>query len=345
MRRRPVLARAPHPPRTPAWWTGADEPLQLPGAGEPTPATRTPSADVVLYTHRQPPPDPRPRPIRAVTSTPVPAASPLPTPGPAPVAASVGGPIWSAAAAPAVAPVAAVTVTPRPVPAPAPAPLPGVSTRTAPADDPPKQAAETTRRRSRPRPGPAPRGAEAGRPASLLPARAAGSDSGGRHRQPDPPPGEEAIEERDAVGFAMAFAADLTSWDRTAPDRRAEALRRYFPPDGEIASPGVPAAPPRQRAEMVVPGRVVARTPLLVIVSVQVRVTPYEQYPGFTGPLDPRPAGASCRWPGALPAAAAPPWEFGWQAGPSEWIPLDVPVGRHTTGQLVVVVDLDLWRT
>lgn len=320
MRRRPVLARAPHPlPRTPAWWTGADEPLHLPGAGEPAPAARTASADVELYTHRQLPPDPQP--VRAVTSTPVPAAPLVPAPVAAAVTASVGGPLWPAA--PAAEPVA----------------------RTVTADDPRAQAPETTRRRSRAHPGPTLRGPDATGPAALLPTRSARTDSGGRHRQPDPPSGEEPIEERDAVGFAMAFAADLTSWDRAAPDRRAEALRRYLPPGGDIASPGVPASPPRQRAEMVVPGRVVARTPLLVIVSVQVRVTPYEQYPGFTGPLDPQPAGASCRWPGALPAAAAPPWEFGWQAGPSEWIPLDVPVGRHTTGQLVVVVDLDLWRS
>ncbi|MGE0296456.1 MAG: hypothetical protein AB7R99_07175 [Pseudonocardia sp.] len=183
--------------------------------------------------------------------------------------------------------------------------------------------------------------------AALMPARPGCGESGGRHRMPDPPPGEEPIEEREAVGFAMAFAADLTSWSRDDPERRAAALRRYLPPgdEGAVGAPGVPTTPARQRAEMVIPGRVAASTPLLVIVSVQVRVTPYEQLPVFTGPITPTSTGASCQWPGAAPAAAGPPWEFGWHPGPSEWISLDVPVGRHGSGRLVVVVDLDLRRS
>lgn len=295
---------------TPVWWR---DPSELPRPHGPG-ATALADPDVdVLYTHtatrtalapgRRPPP----------ALPPAPELSPRPTPHPEPAVAP------NPASLRPTAPVA-----PQSTPTPAPPRTPRVPSPT-------------------PRPASPPPAAAVG--AALVSTRlpsAAGQD-GGRHCKPDPEPGWERIDERQAVGLASAFAADLTSWDRSAPGRRVAALRTYLPADGS-PPPGVPESPARQRAEMVIPGRVTHRSERLLIVSVLVRVTPYEQLPGFTGPIDPAPHATSCRLPGARPAAAGPPWEFGWTAGPSEWISLDVPVGRQPDGDLVVVVDPDKWR-
>lgn len=120
----------------------------------------------------------------------------------------------------------------------------------------------------------------------------------------------------------MAFAVDYLSWDEDDPARRGRVLREYLP-----AGPADPArlgwsGRGRQRAEIVLPGRVRPDGEGRVLVDVRVRVTPYravgDRVPGPEPEPQPQVAG--------VPAAAPAPTGPGWRSLAAYWVRLTVPV-------------------
>ncbi|MDN5916945.1 MAG: hypothetical protein L0I76_17870 [Pseudonocardia sp.] len=172
--------------------------------------------------------------------------------------------------------------------------------------------------------GPAP---DAGPPESATARGAGAAGSGGAdagcgattpQHLDDPPVPDPA----DAAALAAAFAADYLSWDEDDPERRGRALAGYLPgPRTDRALLGW-SGRGRQRAEIVLPGRVRPDGDGRVLVDVRARVTPYRRVDqrGSTRPE------ADPEEPLGEPAAAPPATARGWRGLASRWVRLGVTV-------------------
>lgn len=328
-------------PNAPDPWLDDPHPAASPRRSAPpgprTDAPATAAARPALWTPRRPPADPPPEP-EPVTDPfgfpPVPpAGSTTAPPAPAPATDDVAA-AWAAwaPAGPVLSPEpAAPVLTPEPA-APVPAPEPS-ATAAGPSGF--ATAAEPS--------GPVRAGTAAGwrETAPVRDDTASGQDdtasaqadtASGREpatgpapepAAPDGPGGEHGIDPADASALAGAFAADLLSWDEDDPARRGHALA------GHLADPA-PAAllgwsgTGRQRADLVLPGRVRPGTGGRVHVDVRVRVVPYRRVDARgTGSPEPEPD-QPLGEPAAAPAVSA----RGWRGLAARWVRLEVTVAR-----------------
>jgi len=133
----------------------------------------------------------------------------------------------------------------------------------------------------------------------------------------------------EAAQLAACFATDYLSWDETKPERRVEALSWYLPPGADCTLGW--AGKGRQRVEAAHAGNVIS-VDYWLVVDVRARVTPYRRVPEQgSAPGDDFVLVDGARW-----SSVPSPTAAGWEAGPSMWLRLSIPVRRHDSGALVV---------
>lgn len=133
----------------------------------------------------------------------------------------------------------------------------------------------------------------------------------------------------EAAQLAVCFATDYLSWDEAVPERRVEALGWYLPPGADCTLGWTGKG--RQRVEAAHAGRIIS-VDYWLVVDVRARVTPYRRQSGPPPALtDDFELLEGARWSSVPPTTAA-----GWEAGPSMWLRLSIPIRRHDSGALVV---------
>lgn len=150
----------------------------------------------------------------------------------------------------------------------------------------------------------------------------ASADEPDRGAADAPDPGLE-VDVAEASALAGAFAADLLSWDEEDPARRGHALAEHLSAPAAAALLGW-AGTGRQRADLVLPGRVRPGTDGRVHVDVRVRVVPYRRVDARgTGAPEPAP-----EQPLGTPAAAPAVSARGWRGLAARWMRVEVSVVR-----------------
>ncbi|MFP5072336.1 hypothetical protein ACLFMI_22060 [Pseudonocardia nantongensis] len=281
-------------------WTGTGGPGPARPVAGPDPGPATAAARPVPWTPRRPPVEPQadPEPVTDPFGFPPVPPTTVP-PAPDDVAAA-----WAAWAPAGPGPVlAAGPPAERPRPAVEPAPVPAVEPVPRPAAEP--VAVE-------------PVAVEPAAVPAVEPAPTAGG-------VPEPAPEIDVaeIDVADAASLAGSFAADLLSWDEDDPGRRGHALTEHL---SEAAAAGLLGwtGTGRQRADLVLPGRVRPGADGRVLVDVRVRVVPYRRVDARgAGVPEPAPEQA-LGTPAAAPAVSA----RGWRGLAARWMRVQVSVAR-----------------
>lgn len=142
----------------------------------------------------------------------------------------------------------------------------------------------------------------------------------------------QPLADGEAAAFAARFAADYLCFDEDDPRRRAEVLRGYLS-DPSAATLGW-SGRGRQRADLVLPGRILRTAAGAVIVEVTARVVPYVRTHSPAPVEADHQAGdeAAVSPPAIGPATAPAPSAAGWAAGPAHWVRIAPPVRRGPDG-------------